>query len=198
MLLYRRLASRPIVGEIPWRDLHLWWGDERAVGPESPQSNYRLAREALLATAPIPADNVHRIEGELGAVRAAELYERELSEAMGASGHFDLVLLGIGNDGHTASIFPEALAQMPEDGLVTTVQGGEPAVERVTLTLSAINSADEVVMLADGASKAEAVGRVLMGDTSLPAARIKPKAGNNHLHIFLDRAAAATFDEQDG
>ena len=110
--LYELLATAPYVARIDWKRMHLFWGDERCVPPDHPESNYRMTREALIHQVPIPAENVHRIRGEDPPEHAAREYERELHTFFGAGDvparTFDLVLLGMGRDGHTASIFPEA------------------------------------------------------------------------------------------
>lgn len=193
-LLYRKLASPPIVDEIPWQNLHIWWGDERAVGPESRESNYKMARETFLERAPISDDRVHRIEGELGAKRAAVEYERTLMSQFSGDVGFDLILLGVGVDGHTASIFPSGMDQLSEGRPVAVTHGGTPPLDRVTVTLDVINASSQVVFLVEGQEKAEIVERVLMSDETLPASRVSPAAGDDHLHFFLDRAAAYELD----
>ena len=168
-----------------WRpDVHLWFGDERAVAPDDERSNYRLAREALLDrldTAP----QVHRIEGELGAAAAASRYEGELGDVV-----LDLALNGIGADGHTASLFPGAPC-LEERGrrVVAAEPGLEPFVERVTLTPPVFAAARLLVYLATGESKAGAVRRALAEDPS-PATPASLIRGVETIAI-LDRAAAS-------
>lgn len=194
-LMYSRLIEKPFVDQIPWADLHIWWSDERAVGPESKYSNYRAAENSFLDLAPVPAENVHRIEGELGACQAAARYEHEIEAAIGKDGCFDLILLGLGTDGHTASIFPESISDLPVDRRVAVTDGGDPELERVTFTFSAINAARDVMMIAEREEKAAMVARMLMGDKTLPVGFVEPDGGSNHLHIFLDRDAAKDLEE---
>lgn len=194
-LLYRCLTGPRCSDEIPWSKLHFWWGDERVVSSESPDSNFRLAQETLIERAPIDEGQIHRIEVELGADKAAASYERELIQAFGDRVVFDLVLLGVGKDGHTASIFPDSLGQLPQDRHLATTVGGEPPLERVTLTFKAINAARQVVVFVTGASKRDIIQRVLMGDERLPASLIEPGDGDRCLHFFLDKAAAAGLDK---
>lgn len=149
---YEILAAR----ELPWGRVTVLFGDERCVPPTDPESNYRMAAETLLAHA-APA-SVHRMAGELGAEEGAALYEPAVAAAP-----LDLVLLGIGPDGHTASLFPEH-ASLKAPGLVAAVHGApKPPPDRVTLTLDALRSARRVLMLAAGADKRDAVRRALAG-----------------------------------
>ncbi len=175
--LYRLLAARPL----PWAQIHLFWADERCVPPDAPGSNYRLVAETLLADAPIPLENVHRIRGEGEPERAAREYERVLRAFFGEeSPRFDLALLGLGKDGHTASLFPgaETLAEATRWAVPAAAEyEGRPAW-RVTLTLPALNAARNVIFLVQGAEKA-AIVRTVLADTAarLPAQRVQPPAG---------------------
>ena len=103
---YALLASEEFATRVDWQRVHVFWSDERCVPPDHPDSNYRMTREALLDKVPIPTDNVHRVPGELPPNRAAVVYQDELKAVLGADGQFDLILLGMGTDGHTASLFP--------------------------------------------------------------------------------------------
>jgi 6-phosphogluconolactonase len=135
-----------------WSTVSFWWSDERCVPPEDPRSNYRMARDALLRRV---AAREHRIRGELGGEEAARLYEGELARRP-----LDLCLLGVGADGHTASLFPNAPSVEERERWVVRADAGlEPFVERVTLTLPGIAAAREVLFLAAGADKADAVDR---------------------------------------
>lgn len=192
-LLYRTLASSPFAEDAPWDCWHLFWGDERCVPPDHPDSNYRMAREALLDSVPIPEDQVHRIRGELPPATAAEQYEsllrRQFDKDLPA---FDLVLLGVGEDGHTASLFPGTDALENEQQLVTANWVPHLQVHRVTFTLLLINAAATVVFLATDGSKSEAIGRILNpspGSSPLPAGRVRPASGV--AHWFLTTAAAS-------
>ncbi len=171
---YALLAEEPFSSQIDWSRVHLGWGDERCVPPTHPDSNYRMAREALLDHVDIPAENIHRIRGELGAVRAAAAYRAELDDLLGQDGRFDLILLGMGADGHTASLFPGTPALAERQKTVVAVHVEELDAWRVTLTLPVINSARHVTFLVSGASKAEALARVRDGEP-LPAGLVQPR-----------------------
>lgn len=194
-VLYRMLAEEPYRDQIPWAQAHLFWGDERCVPADDPGSNYRLASETLIERVPIPTDNVHRVWGELEPNAAARAYERDLYDFFcGPRTRFDLALLGVGSDGHTASLFPGSAALRETERMALAVEaeyGGRPA-NRVTLTLPAINSAREIWFLVTGSDKAGIVQAVLEEpDGILPAQRICPTAGA--LAWLLDAAAAGQF-----
>jgi len=191
--LYRLLAEEPHCSQIIWAQVHLFWADERCVPPHDPGSNYRLAYEALIAPTRIPAENVHRVRGELAPRAAARAYDRELRRFFcGPRPRFDLVLLGLGSDGHTASLFPGsgALEETEQLAVATTAFYDNRPSERVTLTLPALNAARQVLFLVSGLEKAEIVQAVLADvEARLPARRIRPVAGQ--LTWLLDAAAAA-------
>lgn len=191
--LYRLLAAEPYRTQVPWGQVHLFWGDERCVPPDDPGSNYHLAAETLISQVPIPAENVHRMHGELEPGTAAQAYDRALQDFFcGPRPRFDLVLLGLGEDGHTASLFPDSSLLTEAERLVAPAEAlyqGRPA-QRVTLTLPAINSARHVWFLVSGSAKAQVVHAVLDGPAEqLPAQRIQPVAGR--LTWWLDTAAAS-------
>ena len=201
--LYGLLAADSYRTRIPWDVVHVFWADERCVPPDSPDSNFRLAHDALLAHVPIPAGNIHRVRTEAGdcATAAAE-YARELATwfnlASGVLPAFDLIWLGLGEDGHTASLFPgaPALEERAAPAVATPPGRLPPSVDRVTLTLPVLNAAHEVVFLVTGAAKAPVVRRVLAapgapGEPLLPAARVRP-AGR--LRWILDQAAARELE----
>jgi 6-phosphogluconolactonase len=195
-LLYRLLAENPHRAQIPWEGVHLFWGDERCVPPNDPGSNYRMAEDVLISRVPLPPGNVHRVRGELEPTTAARAYERQLAEFFcGLRTRFDLVLLGLGSDGHTASLFPDSSVLNETERLATTVQAhyeDRPA-QRVTLTLPAINSAREILFLVSGRDKAAITKAVLEGPADqLPAQRILPAAGQ--LTWLLDVGAGATLE----
>ncbi|UCF10852.1 MAG: 6-phosphogluconolactonase [Candidatus Bipolaricaulota bacterium] len=183
--LYERLTTEPYPREIDWPCVQVFWSDERCVPPEDPASNYRSAREALLDRVPIPAENVHRIHGELPAEDATVRYGEELETVLGTAGRFDLVLLGIGDDGHTASLFPKHEALEEAERAAVAVETLSPA--RVTLSLPMLNRAREVVFLVTGRGKREVLGRLDAGE-DLPAARVRPDDGR--LLWLVDREAA--------
>jgi 6-phosphogluconolactonase len=200
LALYRLLAAPPLREAVPWSHTHLFWGDERAVPPDAPGSNYGQAAEALLRYVPLPPANVHRMHGEQSPDAGAAAYRAELASFQRAHDpaapqpwpRFDLVLLGLGNDGHTASLFPGSpvAAAGPVMG-VTADYEGRPA-ERITLTPAAFNTARQVDFLVTGKGKATAVRSALQGDANpqqQPAQRIQPDAGQ--LTWWLDEAAAA-------
>jgi 6-phosphogluconolactonase len=190
--LYELLAGDPYRARIPWHQVHLFWGDERCVPPGDPGSNYRLANETLISQVPIPAENVHRMRGELEPGAAARVYERVLEDFFcGPRARFDLVLLGLGEDGHTASLFPDSPVMAEAQRLVapaTALYQDRPA-QRMTLTLPAINTSRQVLFLVSGSAKAQVVQAVVEGpEGHLPAQRIQPTAGQ--LTWLLDAAAA--------
>lgn len=178
-----------------WSRATLWWGDERCVGPEDERSNFRLAREALLERLPGPGPAIRRIEGELGPVRGAEAYEGALRDTFGAGlPRLDLVLLGLGPDAHCASLFPGAPALDERARAVVGVEraGLAPWVARVSLTVSALAAAGEVVFLVTGADKARAVSRAFDEPLSgaAPASLVAAEAAS--VTVLLDPEAAGT------
>ncbi|MGE5894437.1 MAG: 6-phosphogluconolactonase [bacterium] len=190
--VYEKLAGISRAGALDWKAVHLFWGDERLVPPDNAGSNYRMARQSLISRIPIPPENIHRIRGELSAGEAAERYEGDLRDFFGAVGFpaFDLVLLGLGADGHTASLFPHSSALKERQRWVTTAESG--GMQRVTLTLPVLNSAEHVIFIASGKEKAEAVFRTLSGPQSpedRPAEGVNPIRGN--VLWLLDKRAAS-------
>jgi len=195
--LHALLAGDPAIRDrLPWHHLHFFWGDERHVPPDDPQSNYRMARESLFALAPVPLDNIHRVPAEEpDAALAAEKYERELRTFFGLEvgqlPRFNCILLGMGSDGHTASLFPETEALHESNRLVVANWVDKFEAYRVTLTVPVLNHADLVVFLVSGHEKAEALKEVLQGDRQpdrFPAQLIRPDPGR--LLWIVDRAAA--------
>jgi len=186
--------------DLDWSSTHLWFGDERAVPPESEHSNYRMARESLIDRIDGTAPEVHRVPTELGYRDAAVAYQRELGEAFGTEGPpaLDLVLLGIGPDAHTASLFPGAPQLRERERWVVGVDtpGMAPLLSRVTLTLLVLNAAREIVFLISGEDKAEAVGRAF-GDhpagPEAPASLVDPLDGS--LTVLLDAPAASRLED---
>jgi 6-phosphogluconolactonase len=172
-----------------WSGAEVWWGDERCVPPDDERSNFRLANDALLRRLDRPPATVHRIPVELGAEAAAAAYDRELRGV-----RLGLVLLGIGPDGHTASLFPNAPTLTVTDRRAVAAEPGlDPHVERVTLTRDALGDGEHVVFLAVGADKAEAVTRAFADAPSAatPASLVRSRAGTTT--ALLDRAAAASL-----
>jgi 6-phosphogluconolactonase len=175
-----------------WTGSAVWFSDERCVPPHHGDSNFGMVDAALFSRL-TGAPEIHRMQGELGHDAGAGAYEAELRERLGAEPRFDLVLLGLGPDGHCASLFPGKPEVDERSRLVVAVPtaGMEPQVPRISLTLPAIDAARAVVFLVTGASKAQAVARVFGPDPDLsaPAARVAPAAGS--LTVLLDEAAAA-------
>jgi 6-phosphogluconolactonase len=198
--LYTLLASKRRGGHhMPWAKVHVFWGDERVVPPNHPDSNFRAAREALLARVPIPQANVHRIRTEARTPSAAAaLYEQELRNffavPVGQFPRFDLVLLGLGADGHTASLFPGSEALREPTRLVVAPMVAKLGMHRITLTLPVINNARAVMFLVSGGQKAGTLARALEGGergAELPAQLVRPRDGT--VLWLVDRAAARLF-----
>lgn len=202
--LYSLLAASEFAARVDWSRLHVFWGDERCVPPDDPESNYRMARQALLDHAPIPLSNVHRIPCEQGPRQAAAAYEQTLHAwfSGGSAGRrvesdlprFDLILLGMGEDGHTASLFPGAAALGERTRWVVAYKVVTLGAWRVTLTPLVINAAAHVMFLVSGANKAEKLRQVLTGPyrpDELPAQIVRPTRG--HLVWWVDAAAASAL-----
>jgi 6-phosphogluconolactonase len=195
--LYGLLASDEFRGRFPWQKVFWYWGDERFVPPDHPDSNYRMAREAMLAKVPAPAENIHPVPTDGSPEEAARRYERMLQRAYGASTLdpsrplFDIMLLGLGADGHTASLLPGDPALDERTRWVVAVSHGRPEV-RITLTYPAIESSRHVAFLVEGISKAPVLSAIRAGESRAPAARVQPVG---ELIWFVDRAAAADMDD---
>jgi 6-phosphogluconolactonase len=192
---YEHLAGPAYRDAFPWSRTHWFWGDERFVPHDDPLSNYRMAHLALLSRAPIPAANIHPIRTEgLGPDAAASAYERELKLFYGADrldparALFDVNLLGLGPDGHTASLFPGTEVLAERERWVAAVIGAKEEA-RITLTYPALESGRQVAFLVTGKDKRAIFARLRRGDGLLPAARLHP-AGT--LWLFGDAAAAGT------
>ncbi len=192
--LYALLGSPEYRGRLEWTRTHLFWGDERAVPLSDPQSNYRMVSETLLSRIQIPEENIHRLRTELPSEEAAVSYERELQEFFAGPPGFHLALLGMGADGHTASLFPGSPALHERKRLVVATMQGN--MRRISLTLAALNAAREVLFLVAEAAKAPVLAAVLEGppDPDLPAALVRPASGQ--LVWLVDRAAAEGLEQQ--
>ena len=191
---YELLAGEDYRGRVDWPKVHVFFGDERMVPADSAESNYRMASEELLSRVPVPPENIHRINGLGDALANARLYEDELrtffNDALWPS--FDLVLLGMGDDGHTASLFPGTLALDEQAAWVAANWVEKLNAYRVTLTAPAINRAAHVLFLVTGANKAGPLAEVLKGELEpgrLPSQLIRPPDGS--LEWLVDKAAAA-------
>lgn len=196
--LFELLAVPENAQHIGWSKVHVFWGDERTVPPDHPDSNYRMAKEALLDFVALPASNVHRISGELEPARAAAEYEQTLRSFFAKRAgktRFDLILLGMGDDGHTASLFPDTEALNETERLVVANHVPKLDTWRITLTAPIINDAAHVAFLVAGAGKAAVLKRVLQGPRQphkLPSQLIQPVDGE--LVWLLDKAAASELD----
>jgi 6-phosphogluconolactonase len=187
--LYRLLATLPL----PWQRIHWFWGDERFVPPDDPASNYRMTREALLAHVPVPADRIHPVPTVgLAPDEAAARYEATLEAFYGVKQPaperplFDIVLLGLGTDGHTASLFP-GKPMLDERRRWVGATDDPQGAPRITLTYPALESSREILFLVAGTDKKDRLREVLAGDRRLPAARLRP---HGTLRFLADRAAA--------
>jgi 6-phosphogluconolactonase len=196
--LYGLLMNNPVLqAVVPWGKIQFFFGDERHVPPDDAESNFRMATEAMLAKAPVDAKQVHRIKGEKrNAAQAAEEYEEDLRAsfrlAEGQLPRFDLVLLGMGPEGHTASLFPGTKALKEERRLAASNWVGKLYTDRITLTPPVLNNAARVLFMVHGAEKAPALKAVLEGPyepDQLPAQIIKPKEGK--VLWLVDPSAAA-------
>src|SRR5882724_4582842 len=189
---YLRLGTGALVSKVMWSRVQVLWGDERCVPPDDLESNYRMARETLLDRVPIPAANVRRIHGEDDPATAAEVYEAMLRALLRTPARIDLVLLGLGEDGHTASLFPGGAAVHERTRWVMAARASAASLWRITLTPAVINAAAEVLFLVSGGAKAGILRRVLEGPRrpqSLPAQAIAPTSGR--VRWCVDAAAAA-------
>lgn len=191
--IYEQLADPARQGAFDWSLVDIFFGDERCVPPDHPDSNYKMAHEALLGRAPIPPENIYRISGELPPAEAADQYEATLRAYFPQGrAHFDIVLLGMGHDGHTLSLFPKTPAIHEQQRWVVAQHIVGRDMWRVTLTPPAVNSADILLFLVNGANKADALRQVLGGPydpNSYPAQVIRPTTGR--VEWALDKAAAS-------
>jgi 6-phosphogluconolactonase len=204
--LYSLLSSAPYTGRVDWDRVYFFWGDERCVPPDHPDSNYGMARDAFLTAVHPPPNNLHRMPGEAEPSTGAAIYEATLRQVFartfggpspGGFPRFDLVLLGMGNDGHTASLFPGTPALGEAQRWVVSTHVEQPVPFRLTLTLPVLNAAANVLFLVAGADKAERVAEVLAPPvglvddepSSLPSRRVRPARGQ--LTWLLDAPAAS-------
>lgn len=199
---YRLLATAPASFPVRWGSVQFFWGDERFVPPDDPQSNYRAACEAFLDHLPRPPAGVFPVPTGAGSpAAAAAAYEATLRSAFAVQGvpQFDLILLGLGTDGHTASLFPGAIPDPRDAALVAGIQAEGLSPGRISLTPNTLNHAREVVFLVVGADKADILRRVLQSeapDPDLPATLVQPMDGT--ITWMADRAAAADCGQSTG
>ncbi len=192
-LLFDHLASH-YSRSINWAKVHFFWGDERCVPSDHSESNYKMTLDHLLSKIEIPDENIHRVKGEMEPQLEADRYAAEIKNLVAVEGDlpkFDLVMLGMGEDGHTASIFPHQMHLLQSENICEVATHPESGQKRITLTGKVINNAAQVVFLVTGKSKAERMFEILeqQGDwKDYPATYIQPQNGN--LMWFLDRTAA--------
>jgi 6-phosphogluconolactonase len=190
--LYALLATDKFRGRFPWARVYWYWGDERFVPYDHPESNYRMTREAMLAKVPVPPENIHPMPTDGTPEDAAARYERRLQAAYGATvldparPLFDITLLGLGDDGHTASLLPGEPVLQERGRWVAAVSHGRPEI-RLTMTYPAIESSRQVAFLVTGKEKAAIFAAIRAGGSQVPAARVRPVG---ELIWFVDRAAA--------
>jgi len=203
--LHQILSQSDMVEQMDWAKIHVFWGDERCVPPDDPESNYRMAAETLLNHVPIPASHIHRIHGELSPQLAADDYQRELAAQFGQSPgqsdrpfpRFDLILLGLGPDGHTASLFPGSEALEEKQRWVVPVpheHGPEPLVPRVSLTLPVIQAAHQIIFLVSGANKAGILAEVLSPPMGKPLPAQLARLSDGRETWMIDRASASKLE----
>jgi 6-phosphogluconolactonase len=195
--VYELLAGEEFRDAVDWSNVHVFFGDERTVAPDHADSNYRMANETLLSRVPIPAENVHRIEGLGDAAANASDYESEMRGFFGDAEwpRLDLVMLGMGDDGHTASLFPGTTALEERRRWVAANWVEKFNTWRITLSAPVINAARHVLFLITGAGKTERLREVLKGErdpTRLPSQLIQPLGGT--LEWYIDRDAAAKLE----
>lgn len=191
--IFAVLSAEPFKSEVEWSKVHIFWGDERNVPPDHSDSNYRMAKETLLDHVSIPAENIHRMEGELDAAQAAANYAAGIESFFGDEPpHFDLIHLGMGDDGHTASLFPGTTALGSCDVTVVSNFVEKFNTNRITFTAPLINAARAVEFFVTGANKVDPLFEVLKGTRHpelYPSQLISPSTGT--LTWLVDEAAAA-------
>ncbi len=187
--------SKKFANEIPWERIHFWWGDERCVSPESDESNYKMAEELLLSKISIPKDNIHRIRGEEDPEKEAIRYSKEMESTLNSRGEdpvFDIILLGLGEDGHTASIFPDQLELFEDENSCAVASHPITGQKRITITGNVLNNANQIFFLITGENKALRISEIMNDSEAaklLPAYYISP--ANGELIWFLDELAAS-------
>jgi 6-phosphogluconolactonase len=197
--LYLLLSSDHYTRAIDWQHVHVFWADERCVPPDREQSNFKLAFDAFLSKVPIPRGNVHRIKGEESPEQGAKEYNAALSEFFGQSvlPAFDLILLGLGEDGHTASLFPGSPALAEQEHLAVAIRKQPPELDRISLTLPVLNNALRIIFLVSGKAKAPIVQEILENPEAkrkYPAGLVRP--ATDGLFWLVDKAAAALLRKE--
>lgn len=192
-LLFKALSDKYPDSEL-WHKVHFWWVDERMVPPDDPESNYKLVNRVLFAKIIIPQANIHRIQGENNPQEEALSYSSQIQQNLPSRNAwpvFDLVLLGMGDDGHTASIFPDQLHLLESENICEVAEHPQSGQKRITLTAQTINHAEKVCFIITGANKAERMLEIWTNEKEaklLPAAHIHPV--NDNLAWYIDQAAA--------
>ncbi len=191
--LYKRLAKK-YANDIEWERIHFWWGDERCVSPDNIKSNFKQANDFLLSQIAVPKSNIHRIYGENNPEEEAIRYAREIKESLNFRGKdpvFDLVLLGLGEDGHTASIFPDEIELFEDQRICAVTTHPLSGQKRITITGGVLNNANRIFFLVTGSNKAQRIAEIMNDDEAaklLPAYYISPT--NGELIWFIDEQAA--------
>lgn len=192
--MHKMLATEPYIQDIPWQKIHIFWVDERCVPMDSPESNYGVAKKDFIDAVPIPQTHVHWITGEPSPRMSAKEYQKTLKDLFSFENmpipRFDLIYLGMGTDGHIASLFPEQKSLYEKENLIVAVKGGNPNVNRITMTLPLLNQARHIVFIITGKEKSRIVQKVFQDSkTRLPAQKIRPP--NGQVTWLMDRGAAA-------
>jgi len=189
-------------GQLNWPQVNIFWVDERCVSPDDRESNYGMAKKLLLDRIPIPSQNIHRIRGEEEPLKEAERYSAEiraLTRARNGFPYFDMILLGLGEDGHTASIFPGSEHLFTSGSLCSVASHPLTGQKRITLTGEVINNAGMVIFIVTGKKKAEIVSEIInegQGSNKFPASHVKPVEGK--LAWYLDEAAGSMLENKSG
>ncbi|MDX8341045.1 6-phosphogluconolactonase [Draconibacterium sp. IB214405] len=192
--LFKKI-SKKYAEQVPWQRIHLWWGDERCVPPTDEQSNYKMTVDYLISNINIPENNIHRIQGEQDPELEALRYSKEMEDTLNSRGKnpvFDLIILGLGDDGHTASIFPDQLDLFEHEQNCAVAVHPLTGQKRITITGNVINNANQVFFLVTGTNKALRISEIMNDNDAaqlLPAYYISPENGT--LTWFLDEEAAA-------
>ncbi len=193
LLLFKKIQKK--YGDlINWNDIHLWWGDERCVSPEDEESNFKHVNDLLISKVSIPSENVHRIKGENDPETEAKVYAEEIVNFLNMRGEspvFDVVLLGLGDDGHTASIFPDEIELFEDKRICAVAKHPLSGQKRITVTGKVLNNANRVFFLVTGANKAQRISEIMNDNDAaklLPAYYISPS--NGELIWFIDEDAA--------
>lgn len=197
-LMHQLLKKEPYLTEIPWEAVHIFWTDERCVPIENPASNYGTARKDFLDAVPIPKAHIHPMPADILPTKAAKMYQDELKAFFQPKDDynpiFDLVFLGVGTDGHTASLFSGRPTLDEEKKWVLAVKGGNPDVFRLTLNMPVLNTAKHIVFLASGKEKAQIIKEIFNKRQSpLPVQRIQPVIGK--LTWLMDKGAASLLSK---